>query len=252
MVAAVAATVYVVIAPAIHSTHKTTPVSAGSKTPSVSVSSQPSSSSSAVSSAPASSSAIASSAVSPGSYDYFKDAVFIGDSLTSGVSEYSMTKNAGVFASNGMSTSSALTKNVTVGGKSMSLPDAVKTAKPAKVYLLLGSNDISWMKEDTFITYYGKLIDTLKTGTPNAVFYVQSIFPVSAAYEKSSGVSNDKIDDFNGRLAQLCSQKGVKYVDVGSGLKGSDGKLLPAAAADGYNIKKAYYKTWLDYLTMHE
>jgi lysophospholipase L1-like esterase len=134
----------------------------------------------------------------------------------------------------------------------MLVADAVSSIKPAKVYVLLGANDISWMSQSTFITNYGKLIDALKAGTPGAKYYIQSIFPVTAAYEESTGITNDKIDAFNTALAALCAQKAVSYVDAGAALKGADGKLTPAEASGGYNIKSSSYKTWFDYLTEHE
>lgn len=205
-----------------------------------------------VSSAAPSDSSSSSGSAKAGSYDDFASAVFIGDSLTYGINEYSVAKNAGVYADNGMSTSNVLTKKVSISGTSQLVADALKQAKPSKVYILLGSNDINWMSQSTFITNYGKVIDSLKAAAPDAVCYVQSIFPVTAAYEKTTGITNDKINTFNSALTKLCSDKGVKYVDVSTALMGTDGKLLPNAASDGYNIKKAYYKTWFDYLTMHE
>jgi len=217
-----------------------------------SAASGPPSSKGAASSGAASASSSEAVAGKPGGYGYFSDAVFIGDSLTEGISIYSVAKNAGVFASNGMSTVSALTKTVSVGGKSLTVPDAVSSIKPAKVYILLGSNDMSWMSQSTFISNYGKLIDALKAGTPGAKYYIQSIFPVTAAYEQSTGITNAKIGSFNTALAALCTQKGVSYVDAGGALKGADGKLTAAEASGGYNIKKSCYKTWFDYLTEHE
>jgi lysophospholipase L1-like esterase len=198
------------------------------------------------------SSAASSGAAKTGLYTDFASTVFIGDSLTSGIQEYSVVKNAGVYTDNGMSTSSVLTKKVTVGSTSMTVPDALKQVKPTKIYILLGANDITWMSQTTFITNYGKVLDSFKAAAPDAVCYVQSIFPVTAAYETKQGITNDKINTFNAALAKLCTDKGVKYVDVSTVLKGADGKLIPAAASDGYNIKKAYYGTWLDYLTTHE
>ena len=236
---ATAATIYVVLDPIISQKSKA-------------VSTSLASSGSLASSFSSSSSMSSLSSIAVGSYDYFVDAVFIGDSLTSGIAEYSIAKNAGIFASNGMSTSTALTKKITVGGKNLLIAEALKDIKPAKVYILLGSNDINWMNEDTFITNYGKLIDNLKSGTPNAVYYIQSIFPVTAEYEKSTSITNEKINSFNARLLKLSADKDVKYVDVCKALTGNDGKMIPAASSDGFNIKKAYYKTWFDYLTMNE
>lgn len=212
--------------------------------------SAPSSSGAASSGASSSSSLPAS--LKPGSYDYFQSAVFIGDSITSGISLYKIAGNAGVFAADGMSTNSVLKTTVTVGGNKLNVPDAVQQAHPAKVYILLGANDIGWMSQNTYITNYGKLLDALKEKVPNATIYVQSIFPVTAAYETKTAVTNEKIGAFNQALSTLSQQEGVRFVDAGQALRGSDGKLDPDDAASGYNIRKSAYTDWFDYLTEHE
>ena len=216
----------------------------------------PAASSAASGSSPAassgSSSASSGASAAAGSYSDFATAVFIGDSLTSGIREYSVTPTAGVFADNSLSTVNALTKKIKLGSGSMTVPDALKQVKPARIYVLLGANDMPWITQSAFIAGYGKVIDGLKAAAPGAVLYVQSILPVSAAYEKSSGVTNDKIDAFNTALSGLCGEKGVKYVDVNTVLKGSDGRLPASSASSGYNIKKSCYKTWLDDLLKHE
>lgn len=243
MAAACIAAVKFVLIPAIGSPDNT--VTASVPSSSLSALSSPVSASSSLSQASSAASKI-------GSYNDFTSAVFIGDSITSGISEYSITQTAGVYATNALSTSSVLTQKITVSGQKMLITDAMKQAKPSKVYILLGANDITWMSQSTFITNYGKLIDALKADTPDAAYYVQSIFPVSAAYETKTHITNDKINTFNSALSAMCTDKSVKYVDAGQVLKGSDGKLLTDAATDGYNIKNAYYKKWLDYLIAHE
>jgi len=223
-----------------------------SKVPSSSISVVSKSSSSSKSSLPSSSSKVAAV---PGDYSYLIDAVFIGDSLTSGIKEYSITKNAGVFSTNGMSTAQVMNTKVTLNSVNMPLTDALATIKPAKVYILLGSNDVVWMKQAPYITNYGNLIDAVIKSLPNATIYIQSIFPVTAAYEKENikdNLNNEKINIYNQALLNLCSNKNVKYLDVASVLKGSDGKLPDSAGSDGFNIKRSTYVTWFNFLVSHQ
>jgi lysophospholipase L1-like esterase len=223
-----------------------------SKVPSSSISVVSKSSSSSKSSLPSSSSKVAAV---PGDYSYLIDAVFIGDSLTSGIKEYSITKNAGVFSTNGMSTAQVMNTKVTLNSVNMPLTNALANIKPAKVYILLGSNDVVWMKQATYITNYGNLIDAVIKSLPNATIYIQSIFPVTAAYEKENikdNLNNEKINIYNQALLNLCSNKNVKYLDVASVLKGSDGKLPDSAGSDGFNIKRSTYVTWFNFLVSHQ
>jgi lysophospholipase L1-like esterase len=192
----------------------------------------------------ASSEASSSAAAAP--ITDFKSAVFIGDSITLGIKEYSAAECAGVFATNGMGITNALSTKVTVGTDKLSLVDALRKVRPKQVYIMLGSNDLTWITGSQVSINYGKLLETLKAAYPDAQYFGQSIMPVSAAYEKKTGVTNSKIDSLNIIIATNCRSRGVRYLDVGSALKGSDGKLLSDAAADGFNIKSAYYKKWLE------
>lgn len=192
-------------------------------------------------------------AVQMGDTSYFTDAVFVGDSLTSGIKDYNVMKTKGVFATNAMTTRSALVSQMSVDSQSLAVPDAVKAAQPAKVYVLLGANEIRGVTGTKgFITNYGTLVDQLKQAVPQAKIYIQSIFPVTDAYEQEYGVTNDTIDTFNQAIEAMCTAKGVTYVDAGGALKGSDGKLSADDASAGYNIKKSAYAKWINYLTAHE
>lgn len=199
------------------------------------------------------SSAASSAPATLGDTSYFTDAVFIGDSLTSGIKDYSVMKTKGVLATNAMTTRSALVSKLSVNSESLAVPDAVKALQPAKVYVLLGANEIRGVTGTKgFITNYSALIDQLKQAAPQAKLYIQSIFPVTADYETQYGVTNDTIDTFNQAIETMCAAKGATYVDAGGAMKGTDGKLSADDASSGYNIRKSAYAKWINYLTAHE
>ena len=269
VVAASAAAVKLILGPSIGTANTNAPASGTSSqdmssssqalygtSSAASLTSESSSQSSVVSSSSSKASSAASSAVSAAKGDTgsFADAVFIGDSLTSGIRDYNIAKTDGVLASNGMTTRSALTAQVSVtSGGSLSVPDAVTSIKPARIYLLLGANEIQGATgTQGFVNNYGKLVDTLKTAVPQAKIYIQSIFPVTDTYAQSTGVTNDQITSLNQALQQLSTQKGATYLDVASVFKASDGSMDSAYAATGYNIKKSAYTQWMNYLAAHE
>jgi lysophospholipase L1-like esterase len=185
-----------------------------------------------------------------GSLDH---AVFIGDSITSGLSLYGNFDESVVFTKNGLTAYSAVNHTYTFNGTKQKVVDAVSAKNPDCIYILLGSNDIEQgYSSEKFVYYYGELIDSLKNKCPNAKIYVQTIFPVTSSYAKSSGVTNEKIDKFNIALEELCSEKNVSYVDVASIMKDSDGTLISSATGDGIHIKKAWYGKWIDYITANQ
>lgn len=181
---------------------------------------------------------------------YFDKSLFIGDSIVEGIKLYRLLDNAAILASNNMSISSAASGKVKIDGGSVSIADTVAQKKPSHVFILIGSNDISWMSQDTFIRDYGKLIDLVAQKTAAKNIVVQSVFPVPATLEaKKSSYSNSKIDAVNAALKTLCTQKGVVYADIAGVLKSKDGKLDPSLSNGGVNIKRKGYMIWLNALS---
>lgn len=185
--------------------------------------------------------------------EYYKSAVFIGDSITNGMTLYGKISKSEVLSSEGMTAYSAITRKYSFNGTKQIITDTVVSKNPERIYVLLGSNDIAnGYSEKTFIANYGKLVSQLRTMNPTAKIYVQSIFPVTAAYESGSHITNMKIDEFNTALKQLCKDEGSIYLDVASVLKDADGKLPGKASGDGLHLKKAYYQKWFDYLAANQ
>ena len=213
--------------------------------------SQTSSKNAAQSSSQISSSEISSS--SQAKEGSLENAVFIGDSITSGLSVYGNIDDSVVFTKNGMTAYTAVTRKYTFNGEKQVAADAAAAKNPTCVYILLGSNDISQGYSETkFTSNYGKLIDNLKAKCPSAKIYVQSIFPVTAGYADRSGVTNEKIDKFNSALKNLCSEKGAVFTDVASIMKDADGTLIADASSDGLHIKKSWYGKWVHYITVNQ
>jgi lysophospholipase L1-like esterase len=179
---------------------------------------------------------------------YFQNAVFIGDSITQGIKQYKIYKSPQILTANNFSVNHT---SITVNGTTVLASDAAAALKPKKVFVLMGVNDIIWMTSTkTFTNYYSKLIDQLKTKCPDATIYVQSVFPVTSTEEaRQPKLDNSNIDSFNKALQQMCTTENVKYLDVASVLKGSDGRLSVDDSTDGINIKPSEYYKWLNYIS---
>lgn len=183
--------------------------------------------------------------------DYFDDAAFIGDSLTTGIFLYDMMPNADVYAETGVSTLTFHTAAVIKqeDGNRITIPQALEGKEYKKLYLMLGGND-SLDSPDAFVGRYGKVIDTLRQLQPDAILYVQSILPVTE--DNIYNLTNEHIDSFNDALIDLCREKGVYYVDVAQALKDETGALPnEASPADGMHFDTKYYTKWMDYLKEH-
>lgn len=171
--------------------------------------------------------------------------VYVGDSFTGGIGLYHLQGAGTVISDAGLSAYKAAKGQITWQGRSVSVAEAVAALHPTKIYLQLGSNDVTWVSPAAFTQYYGQLLDALRAGNGGAAVYVESVFPVTAAYETGGKAVNSRIAAFNAQLVQLARQKDARYVDVASALAGGDGKLSARLSSDGLHLNRAGYQKWM-------
>lgn len=185
---------------------------------------------------------------------WFADAAFVGDSRTEGLILYTGLETE-VFAEKGLNVRTALSSALFTldgGGKGTAI-DALRQKKPAKVYIMLGVNELGWGSSSIFQQEYGALVDAVRDAVPDAVIYVQSILPVTKAHSDAHSYQNKaRVDEFNGLIREMCTQKGVNYLKVEDAVMTSDGYLNPELAAeDGVHLNAAGCRAWLQYLREH-
>jgi hypothetical protein len=186
---------------------------------------------------------------------YFDDALFVGDSITTGIEIYGVMSGAAVVASTGINPSTILSKPA-IRDREGNLHTVLETMgeyQPKKIYVLLGANGVGWIKQDDFIDYYEQLLEQIERQHPQALIYVQSIFPVTAekALSENGIYANERIDSYNAALMELCEKRGLPYLNVAEALRGPDGALPAEASTDGIHIIPDYYRKWFDYLKSH-
>lgn len=188
------------------------------------------------------------------SADFFKDAVFIGDSRTEALQTYGVMKSATYYTMKGLMVSTIFTKPAVhlSNGNKVTIIQALEQNKFGKVYLMLGVNELGWSSSETFVKRYGDVLDCVKKSQPNAQIYVESILPVSEKKSESDKIYNNvKIQAYNQMLEKLANQKGVYYSAVDKALMGPNGALPPDASNDGVHPNKEYCKKWIAYLQQH-
>lgn len=138
-------------------------------------------------------------------------------------------------------------------GKPKTVAEAVAAEKPKYLFISLGFNGLASAKENNFITYYGKLIQSVRQASPETKIVLQSIYPVTEAYEQgASGITNAKIETVNTWIVKVAKQNGCKFVDTASVLKNDQGVLIASyATEDGYHLTKEAYVAILQYIRTH-
>lgn len=185
--------------------------------------------------------------------DYFKGALFIGDSRIEGFSMLSGIKNAKFYADKGLNIGHMDNKEfVKIDGEKYTVYQALEKEQYDKIYIKLGVNELGWMYYTKYITHYENLIDQIKKTQPEAKIYVMEVIQVTKAKSDSNDVyTKANIDKMNSMLVDMVTKKEVNYLRINEVLTDEDGYLYADAANDGVHLKQEYCKKWLEYIKCH-
>lgn len=186
--------------------------------------------------------------------EWFDDAIFIGDSLTEGLSAYKLLDSDKIVASTGINPQTILTKDCIrqSNGSTVTVLHAIASRNPGKIYVMLGSNGIAFIPKDKLVELYGEFVDHLKSSHPDSDIFLQSILPVTHAKEiEDDRYANKKINEYNDAIMQMAGEKKVYYVNVAEAIKDETGCLPSNIGSDGIHFGPSTYNLWLDYLCEH-
>ena len=189
----------------------------------------------------------------PADASYLDDAIFIGDSLTSGLSLYGVLPEEQVLADTGINPQTILDKAcIEQDGVEKTVVEAAASLSPAKIYIMLGANGVAFLNFDDIISWYGELIDELQADHPDAMIYVQSVLPVTRGKElEQENLTNARIAELNGMIADMAAEKQVFYLNVSEAIADENGYLPDDLSADGMHFGVSTYNVWIDYLLCH-
>jgi len=125
--------------------------------------------------------------------------------------------------------------------------DEVTGRKPAKIFLLIGTNDLArGLCTDSILYNINLIAELVHKSSPFTRLYIQSIFPVNPCYHMFAGhtANTGKIKTINNALAAGAAKAGYTYIDVFDALKGPDGLMDPHITNDGLHLKGAGYMRW--------
>ncbi|MEG2144063.1 MAG: GDSL-type esterase/lipase family protein [Oscillospiraceae bacterium] len=188
--------------------------------------------------------------------EYFDDAAFVGDSITTGIEIYDIMTNADVFAETGLGLYNILDRAcIKFGEEKVTIPQALMRTKPKKIYIMLGGNSLGGNAAGGYdasaLEAYKKFVETLASQNPQSIIYIQSVLPVNEAkfkekYKKE--LTNKNIDAFNVDLKAMSEKNGYHYLDVASVFKNEKGEMPAEYTPDGIHIRSEQYNMWFDFL----
>lgn len=188
--------------------------------------------------------------------DYFADAVFIGDSRTVGMFEYGgLEDTADFYASTGLTVYKMFDSEiVTVEGqkKKISVEQALSENSYAKIYLMIGINEMGTGTVETFTAAYKEAVDHLLELQPDAIIYIQGIIKVTTERsEQGDYINNEGIEERNEALSQLADNERIFYLDVNPEICDETGGMTASYTFDGVHLKAQYIEIWKTYLKEH-
>lgn len=180
--------------------------------------------------------------------EFFTEDLFIGDSITTGFSGYGFIPEKNVFAKIGLNPVSILNTPITTADGDILLDAEIENTLPERVYIMLGSNGIEWIENDTMIKELDKLVKIINEKSTDTKIIILSVPPVTKEFEQKSKATNcmQKILDYNNSLSDYCDTNSLVYIDITTMLLNKDGYFSDDfAESDGMHFKGDTYKAVL-------
>lgn len=179
------------------------------------------------------------------------DTLFVGDSRTVGIREYSGLKGADFFCSVGMNIFDVTGESLSVDGVgNVTLSQLLSKKQYSKVYIMLGINEVGY-PHSSVVDKYSKVLDLIKEKQPNASIIIEANLHVSKSRSDSDKVVNNaSINDLNTKLSALADGSKVFYIDANTIFDDASGSLSSDMTSDGTHLYAKYYPTWVEWISM--
>jgi lysophospholipase L1-like esterase len=130
--------------------------------------------------------------------------------------------------------------------------DEIVRHKPAKVFLMIGVNDLKRNVPPAYIiANYQKIVQGIRAASPQTIIYLNSVLPVNEQklIAPFRAVKNQDIETLNKALLEISKKsRQVQYVDLHVLLADSQGNLRPEITPDGIHLEVAAYVDVVNYL----
>ena len=138
-------------------------------------------------------------------------------------------------------------------GAERTIPETAALRRPERVLITIGINGVGlWTEEERFVAEYKKLIDWIRTASPDTEIILQSILPISPAYRGWGKITNATITRANSWILKTAEEYGLGYLDSFSVLVGEDGNIQKELVQkDGLHPNKDGLTKVLEYIRTH-
>ena len=171
-----------------------------------------------------------------------KDIIFLGNSITAGTDWSELLgrrniKNRGI--------SSDITFGV------LERLDEIVEGKPAKVFILIGVNDISRnIPDETILENYKRIISRIKSASPRTRIYFHTMLPTNNTFDKFKNHYNkeEHILFLNKALKDLAIKEKITLVDLYPAFLDNEKRMDKKYTIDGLHLSLLGYARWKELL----
>ena len=202
----------------------------------------------------------------PNPIEYFKDIIFLGDSVTTGFDLYRdhvtfngekvlaettviAVKSYGIL--NATRPISDKSLHPLMNGVQTMPEDIIAEKAGSKVFICLGLNDVGWQSPATFFQNYADLINRIRAKSPNKTVAIMSVTPLTEEGQRET-LHNARIMEFNKLLIEFAAYNNIPFIDYAAALRDEENHLFEVLSSDNYcHIVPAAYNRLVEYLVYH-
>ncbi|MBU6296872.1 MAG: hypothetical protein KGJ79_11355 [Alphaproteobacteria bacterium] len=111
-------------------------------------------------------------------------------------------------------------------------------AKPATIFLMIGTNDVEFGRSpEQIAANIGDILDRLVAGLPNAKVYLESLMPRQPEFDA-------KVRAVNALLQKVAAKRGLTYIDLYTPFLAGGNRLDPRVTVDDLHPAGEGYARW--------
>ena len=132
--------------------------------------------------------------------------------------------------------------------------DEVTNGSPAKVFILIGINDIAAGIPDNIISANLKrIVQRIRSESPRTRIYIQTLLPTNSSFSRKMNHFNkeEQIANINKSVKKIAEEENVFLIDLYPLFSDNKGQLIRELSWDGVHLTGNGYKKWAEVLKQY-
>ncbi len=181
---------------------------------------------------------------------YFDDALFIGDSRTVGLYDYTnLPEHADFLCETSLTIYKVMDENFKGKG---TVEEALSAKHYGKIYIMMGINELGRGTTEDFMEKYTEVVDILHELAPEAKIIIEANMRVSGQKSNSDAIfNNSNINARNNAIATLADNETFFYIDMNEAVSDENGDLNAEYTHDQIHLLGKYNELWKQFLMEH-